>query len=215
MACADDIRGVFGPDNGWPAKDMTLADNLSDLNRHEREFLAREAFAYSIFERSRARRYVGCVYIKPIKSRVEDDRRKALFNAQAFCWFSPVVTDREFATLAADEFVQWVKTSWPFTKVAFPGQTIGWNEWYALACEQDRSPRMLNMYKTGFGPIAVTHSRNSPSVLAPQPERQYLPSFAAVGRRKAQAALHSCGQKRESLLRPVGYHACPLRSSSL
>ena len=157
MACADDIRGVFGPDNGWPAKDMTLADNLSDLNRHEREFLAREAFAYSIFERSRARRYVGCVYIKPIKSRVEDDRRKALFNAQAFCWFSPVVTDREFATLAADEFVQWVKTSWPFTKVAFPGQTIGWNEWYALACEQDRSPRMLNMYKTGFGPIAVTH----------------------------------------------------------
>jgi hypothetical protein len=138
MACADDIRGVFGPDNGWPAKDMTLADNLSDLKRHEREFFAREAFAYSIFERSTARRYVGCVYIKPIKSRVANDRRKALFNAQACCWFSPVVTDREFAKLAADEIVQWVKTSWPFTKVAFPCQTIGWDEWYALACEPDR-----------------------------------------------------------------------------
>jgi hypothetical protein len=26
MACADDIRGVFGLDNGWPGKYMTLTD---------------------------------------------------------------------------------------------------------------------------------------------------------------------------------------------
>jgi hypothetical protein len=54
--------------------------------------------------------------------------------------------------------------------------------------------------------------------LAPQPERpvrQCPPRFAAGGRRKAQVVLHSCGQKRDRLVRPVGYHAYPLRSSSL
>jgi hypothetical protein len=61
-------------------------------------------------------------------------------------------------------------------------------------------------------------SRHLPSVLAPQPERpvrQCPPRFVAGGRRKAQAALHSCGQKRDIPVRPVGYHAYPLRSSSL
>jgi hypothetical protein len=138
MECADGIRGVFGPDNGWPAKDMTLAENLSDLIRHEREFFAREAFAYSIFEKSMAHRYVGCLYIKPIKSRLENDRRKALFQAQAFCWFSPAAIDHEFVNLAADEIVQWVETSWPFTAVAFPGRTIGWDEWNSLTGQEGR-----------------------------------------------------------------------------
>jgi hypothetical protein len=115
---------------------MTLAENRSDLIRHEREFLAREAFAYSIFEKSSVRRYVGCLYIKPIKSRLEDDKRKALFQAQAFCWFSPAATDHEFASLAADEIVLWVEKSWPFIAVAFPGRTIGWDEWNSLAGQQ-------------------------------------------------------------------------------
>lgn len=133
MACADGIRGVFGPDNGWPAKDMTFADNLSDLIRHEREFYAREAFAYSIFEKSMAGRYVGCLYISPIKSRVEGDKRKALFQAQVICWFSSTATNHEFVSVAVDEIVQWVETAWPFTAVAFPGRTIGWDEWMSLA----------------------------------------------------------------------------------
>jgi hypothetical protein len=138
MECADAIRGVFGPDNGWPSNEMTLAQNLSDVTRHEGEFFAREAFAYSIFEKSTTRRYVGCLYIKPIKSRLESDKRKALFQAQAFCWFSPVATENEFARQAADEIVQWVERSWPFTAVAFPGRTIGWDEWHSLAAHNER-----------------------------------------------------------------------------
>ena len=41
------------------------------------------------------------------------------------------------------------------------------------------------------------------------------PRFVAGGHRKAPAALHSCGQKRDRPARPVGYHAYPLRSSPL
>lgn len=126
MACADAIRGVFGPDNGWPARDTTFAENLADLNRHEQEFHDREAFAYAVFDTSKGRRYAGCLYIRPIKSKVENDPRKALFDAQAFCWFSSVATDHEFPKVAAEELMQWIQTSWPFTAVAFPGRTIGW-----------------------------------------------------------------------------------------
>jgi hypothetical protein len=133
MECANAIRGVFGPDSGWPANEMVLAENLSDVARHEGEFFAREAFAYSIFDKSATRRYVGCLYIKPIKSRIENDKRKVLFQAQAFYWFSPVATDNDFARLAAEEIVQWVETSWPFTAVALPGRTLGWDEWHSLA----------------------------------------------------------------------------------
>jgi hypothetical protein len=61
-------------------------------------------------------------------------------------------------------------------------------------------------------------SRHLPSVLTPQPERpvrQYPPRFLADGRRKTQAVFHAFGQKIDSPARPVGYHAYPLRSSSL
>jgi len=136
MACADQIRGVFGPDNGWPDSAMTLAQNYADLVRHEREFVTRVAFAYAIFEKTAARRYVGCLYIKPIKSRIEHDRRKALFDAQAFCWFSPQETDAAFAALAVDELMLWIKSAWPCRAVAFPGRTLGWDEWNTLAVER-------------------------------------------------------------------------------
>ncbi|PCE23222.1 hypothetical protein BWP39_26415 [Paraburkholderia acidicola] len=138
MSCADAIRGVFGAGNDWPARDMTFAENLADLDRHEREFHDREAFAYAVFDKSKERCYAGCLYIKPVKSKIENDRRKALFDAQAFCWFSPVATDHEFPKVVAEELVQWVQTSWPFTAVAFPGRTIGWLEWNSMAGEDTR-----------------------------------------------------------------------------
>jgi len=133
MACADAIRGVFGPSNGWPGKNMSFGENLADLNRHESEFYARAAFAYAIFDKATPRCYTGCLYIKPIKSKVENDRRKVLFDAQAFCWFSSKASSREFAGRAAEEIMHWVKESWPFNAVAFPGRTIGWDEWDSLA----------------------------------------------------------------------------------
>jgi hypothetical protein len=137
MTSAEAIRGVFGPDNGWPDRAMTYAMNLADVERHEGEFNARKAFAYSIFEHIGGhrdeRRYAGCLYIKPLKSRIENDRRKALFQAQAFCWFSSSTNDPHFGTAAANELMQWLADSWPFNAVAFPGRSIGWEEWTALA----------------------------------------------------------------------------------
>jgi len=95
----------------------------------------------------------------------------------------------------------------------FPSQRATKPTQSVLTSRVSRGPVAAHVL-TPSGPGAVTHRL----FLAPQPERpvrQYLRRFVAGGRRKAQAALHSCDQKRDSPARPVGYHANPLRSSSL
>ena len=127
---ANDIRQVFGPDSDWPAGDITFEQNLADLARHEREFEGRDAFAYSMLKSPTE--YVGCLYIKPIKSRMAEDRRKALFDAQAFFWLSSVPHALS-ATAVHAVLDQWLRDQWPFRAVAWPGRTQGWAEWAQLA----------------------------------------------------------------------------------
>jgi hypothetical protein len=131
------IREVFGHQEGWLSDNWTYAENLADLERHEREFDERQSFAYAIFEHVGGgvehRSYAGCLYIKPIRPRSEHDWRNTLFEAEAFYWFSVSTSGKQFDKLAADEMMQWISSSWPFASVAFPGRTIGWAEWNAFA----------------------------------------------------------------------------------
>ena len=48
-------------DDSWPTS-MTLGENLADLEKHSAEFLACEAFAYSVLDGDDV---IGCVYIDP------------------------------------------------------------------------------------------------------------------------------------------------------
>lgn len=134
---ANDIRHVFGPENDWPAADITFEQNLADLERHEKEFDRRDAFAYSMLKSPTE--YLGCLYIKPIKSRLADDRRKALFDAQAFFWLSSVSTSLAQADVHA-ALEHWLSEHWPFRAVAWPGRTQGWSEWARLAQGTSHEP---------------------------------------------------------------------------
>lgn len=60
-------------DSNWPADDFTLAGNHADLAEHEREFHAREAFAYTVLSRDGAR-CEGCVYLNPLAGFVQRRR---------------------------------------------------------------------------------------------------------------------------------------------
>jgi hypothetical protein len=86
-ASADSIRHVFGPENDWPAPTMTHQENCVDLLRHEREFDERRAFAYALLGAA-SKNYLGCLYLKPIKSKSGRDRRHERFGSQAFLWMS-------------------------------------------------------------------------------------------------------------------------------
>src|SRR4026208_1265297 len=68
MSSIEHMRATPGfanpPDWGgddWPTP-MTLEQNLADLEQHRREFVAREAFAYSALDGDDV---IGCVYINP------------------------------------------------------------------------------------------------------------------------------------------------------
>src|SRR5690606_6190183 len=55
----------------WPHADFTRAENLDDMVMHRDEFLAREAFTYTVLNRARDR-CEGCVYIYPL-ARTEEE----------------------------------------------------------------------------------------------------------------------------------------------
>jgi hypothetical protein len=137
---ADEIRHVFGPANGWPAPGIRFEENLADLERHAREFADRVAFAYAMVSPDHER-YLGCLYIKPIKSKLDPDPRKAAFDAQAFFWLSSLANrDSRLAPRVLDDVQAWLKSAWPFRAVAFPGRTIDWAAWERLAAGANPPP---------------------------------------------------------------------------
>ena len=58
------IRATPGFDRtGWPHQ-MSLADNLRDLDRHAQDFAQRRGFTYTVLS-ARAVDVIGCVYMYP------------------------------------------------------------------------------------------------------------------------------------------------------
>jgi hypothetical protein len=128
MGSADRIRGVFGPDNDWPAPDLSLADNTADLVRHAEEFDARQAFAYSLWVGSD---YAGCLYVRPFKSRRADDARAGCWDAVVYLWMSTPYAHDDSNTY--QQLNQWLTHEWRMSRLAWPGRQMSWAQWEALA----------------------------------------------------------------------------------
>ena len=54
--------------SSWPADDFTVADNLKDLQRHEREHINRESFTFTVMNTTETE-CLGCIYIFPLTAR--------------------------------------------------------------------------------------------------------------------------------------------------
>jgi hypothetical protein len=69
-ASVDHIRATPGFARGnWP-HEMSIADNLSDLERHARDFAERRGFTYSVLS-TETGEVIGCVYIYPRRGAAE------------------------------------------------------------------------------------------------------------------------------------------------
>ena len=118
MSSRHRLTSVFNESDDWPDENMTFEMNLEDLTRHEAEFHAREAFAYSVFSPCKTR-YIGCVYINPTI--------QFKYDCEVYLWVSHSEKNLDQALFAQTK--NWIVNQWPFRNIAFPGRQIPWAQW--------------------------------------------------------------------------------------
>jgi hypothetical protein len=113
MSGIDHIRATPGFEGwSWPDPEMTLEQNLGDLQQHAKEFAERSGFTYTVLE-SGSGRVIGCVYIYPSKG--------AEGVADVRSW---VRADRAGLDVALhDAVAAWLADTWPFTEVSYAPRT--------------------------------------------------------------------------------------------
>ena len=107
MESATRLR-AFSP-NGWPRAGFTLAENEADLVRHQQEFEARHAFAYTVVDLEETRT-LGCVYINP---------SSAPADADVYMWTRDSEHRAGLTPLLHAAVRAWLETKWPFDDVRF------------------------------------------------------------------------------------------------
>ena len=104
------VRATPGfPDGSWP-HEMTLEENRVDLERHQRDFVERTGFTYTVLDPVDGD-VIGCVYVYPI----EDEA-----GAEVSAW---VRADRAALDVPLAEAVAgWLDRAWPFDRVRYQGR---------------------------------------------------------------------------------------------
>jgi len=102
---------LFAIDGSWPREGFTIEENLADLKRHQREFLERIAFAYTVVSLDESR-VLGCVYINPEKSDAG--------NARVHMWVRESEYKKGLDPILFKAVREWLDSAWPFEKVVYP-----------------------------------------------------------------------------------------------
>jgi hypothetical protein len=102
----------------WPTDDFTLAQNLDDLQRHEREHGDRTEFTFTVLN-PLATHCLGCVYIMPLWPETAQLCASVTYAAGVRFWVrtSEVDTDLDKHLLAT--LRDWFAAEWPFECVVF------------------------------------------------------------------------------------------------
>jgi hypothetical protein len=125
MSSVDELKTIR-PDSDWPVG-LTLEGNLIDLGWHQREFLTRRSFAYTVVSLDETR-VLGCVYIYPT--------RKRGYDAEVYLWARETKLGIGLDASLCDVVKLWLKSEWPFASAAFPGRDIDWDTWKAIPDEK-------------------------------------------------------------------------------
>ena len=104
----DHIRATPGfPDGNWP-HEMSLNDNLRDLERHARHFAERRGFTYTVIGTATGD-VIGCVYIYP--------SRKDGYDTEVSSWVSAGHADLDVPLYEA--VTTWLATGWPLGRIDY------------------------------------------------------------------------------------------------
>jgi hypothetical protein len=123
MSSIEHLQKTFTRSSDWPTVTIIDADAMKDMETEAARFQKRQSFAYGVLTPD-GRRERGSVYVSPspipgydavVRLWVTKAEHDAGFDAKLYAW----VTD-------------WVRTKWPFARVAYPGRAIDWASWDAL-----------------------------------------------------------------------------------
>ena len=111
----DHIRATPGfRESKWP-REMSLADNLRDLEGHARDFAERRGFTYTVLSIGPGD-VIGCVYIYPLDSQGPSDAERRR-HASVESW---VRADHAALDAAVhDAVAAWLERDWPFDSVEY------------------------------------------------------------------------------------------------
>jgi hypothetical protein len=119
-ASIDHIRATPGfPDGSWP-HEMSLTDNLRDLERHAQDFAERRGFTYTVLSTGSGD-VIGCVYIYPAGDREPGGGTEGRRHASVQSWVRA-----DYAALDSalyDAVLAWVERAWPFDAIEYAPRT--------------------------------------------------------------------------------------------
>ncbi|MBA4353843.1 MAG: twin-arginine translocation pathway signal protein [Novosphingobium sp.] len=123
MSSIEHLQTTFTRSTAWPHAGITDADAMLDMQTEQARFTQRESFAYSVLTPDGSRER-GCIYVypSPVKG----------YDATVRIWVTKAEHDAGFDAELYAWATNWLKTDWPFAKVAYPGRAIAWAEWDAL-----------------------------------------------------------------------------------
>jgi hypothetical protein len=111
--------------NLWPRDDFTLAENLDDLEGHDAEQRAREAFTFTVLAPD-GQQCLGCVYINPLEAFLDqfhvpaaDRPRFVDDDALVTCWARASVVPLGLDTRLVEGVRDWLARAWSFQRVTF------------------------------------------------------------------------------------------------
>jgi hypothetical protein len=87
----------------WPDESLSITDNLTDLEKHEKDFAAREGFTYTVLG-AEADDVIGCVYLYPA--------RQPGYDVDVRSWVRGDHANLDEPLWRA--VVDWIATDWPF-----------------------------------------------------------------------------------------------------
>jgi virginiamycin B lyase len=102
---------------------ISKGEDYGELKRHRWEFQHQTSYAWGILTADK-KQELACVYVNPSK--------KAGYDATVRLWVTKQGADAGLEPVLEAAVREWIKTQWPFKKVAYPGRDVSMESWNAL-----------------------------------------------------------------------------------
>jgi hypothetical protein len=123
MSSIEHLQKTFSRSTDWPREGISHADAMKDMETEQARFTSRKSFAYAVLTPDGSRE-LGSVYVAP--SKFGD------YDAVVRMWVTKDQYDSGFDAALYTWVTNWVRTAWPFKKVAYPGRSMDWQTWDGL-----------------------------------------------------------------------------------